>query len=158
MLAAGAAGEAARHYAALGVPPDAPREALRLAYRAAVLRLHPDKAAGGGGAAVSGAAADYYDVQCAWEVRPPLQLVCAGPRLPTVQRRAEVTGLLCGAGLEDRERARTLRPAARTVCPAAGACHCGAGAGNSPASLVLLIPSQTSATCCVQSHQRTYHS
>ncbi|KAK9822998.1 hypothetical protein WJX81_004158 [Elliptochloris bilobata] len=52
------------HYAALGVGPDASPEQLRAAYRAAVLRLHPDKAAAGG----SGAAAGFQDVQLAWEV------------------------------------------------------------------------------------------
>ncbi len=95
-----------------------------------MLRLHPDKAAGGGAAAVAGAAAGYHDVQSAWEVRPPLQLVRAGPALPTVHSRAEVTGLPLEAGPEDRQRARALRPAARTVCPAARACHRGAGAGT----------------------------
>ena len=53
------------HYAALGVGPNASPEQLRAAYRAAVLRLHPDKAAAGSG----GAAARFQDVQLAWEVR-----------------------------------------------------------------------------------------
>lgn len=66
-LGAEAAGAGAgAHYAALGVGPDASREHLRAAYRAAVLRLHPDKAAAAGG---GGAAARFQDVQLAWEVR-----------------------------------------------------------------------------------------
>ena len=62
-----AAAGAGAHYAALGVGPDASPEQLRGAYRAAVLRLHPDKApaTGGGGAA----GARFQDVQLAWEVR-----------------------------------------------------------------------------------------
>ena len=78
----GAAGGNGRHYAVLGVEPGATPEQLRAAYRAAILRLHPDKvadtaaskaASGSSVAAASGAAAPgFQDVQLAWEVRHPL--------------------------------------------------------------------------------------
>ena len=57
---------AGAHYAALGIGPGASPEQLRAAYRAAVLRLHPDKETTAGG---GGAAARFHDVQLAWEVR-----------------------------------------------------------------------------------------
>ena len=59
---------AGAHYAALGVGPGAAPELLRAAYHAAVLRLHPDKAAATGGGE-GGGAARFQDVQLAWEVR-----------------------------------------------------------------------------------------
>ncbi|KAL6769840.1 hypothetical protein ACKKBG_A32570 [Auxenochlorella protothecoides x Auxenochlorella symbiontica] len=49
-------------YAVLGVDPSASQEALRAAFRAAVLRLHPDKAGPG-----EAAAAAYAATQAAWE-------------------------------------------------------------------------------------------
>ena len=58
------------HYEVLGVAQDAAPDDIRAAYRAAVLRLHPDKA---GSAAVSNGArpadAGFLIIQQAWEVR-----------------------------------------------------------------------------------------
>jgi curved DNA-binding protein CbpA len=55
------------HYEVLGVPRDAAPEAIRAAYRAAALRMHPDKTQGNGGAALS-ADAGFPRLQQAWEV------------------------------------------------------------------------------------------
>ena len=63
-------------YEVLGVPPTASADAIKQAFRAAALRLHPDKQQGGGGggggggepAAAAAADAEYLLVQQAWEV------------------------------------------------------------------------------------------
>ena len=56
------------HYSVLGVSHDAALSEIRAAYRAALLRLHPDKAAGTiitGGLITD---ANFLSVQHAWEV------------------------------------------------------------------------------------------
>ena len=90
-------------YEVLGVPPTASADAIKQAFRAAALRLHPDKQQGGGGggggggepAAAAAADAEYLLVQQAWEVssgwgsgrqgrlavqrsRKPCRLICRG--------------------------------------------------------------------------------
>ncbi len=74
-------------YAVLGVPPTASSDEIRLAFRQAALRLHPDKAAAAAAAAAAGVQEDgtggaiagsaqapaaaeeeYRKVQQAWEV------------------------------------------------------------------------------------------
>ena len=56
------------HYEVLGVARDAAPETIRAAYRAAVLRVHPDKTQGNAGAALP-AGASFPSLQQAWEVR-----------------------------------------------------------------------------------------
>lgn len=57
------------HYAALGVAPSAPADAVRRAYKAACLAHHPDKqAAGAAAGARAAAAAALARAQAAWAV------------------------------------------------------------------------------------------
>lgn len=62
------------HYEVLGTAADASLEDVRKAYRAAVLRLHPDKAGGDGAQAAVQADAEFLRIQEAWEVLSALLL------------------------------------------------------------------------------------
>ncbi len=57
-----------KHYEALDVASDASQESIRTAYRAAVLRLHPDKVASETGQKDWQRTAEFLRVQQAWEV------------------------------------------------------------------------------------------
>ena len=59
----------ASHYAVLDVSHDATISDIRAAYRAAVLRLHPDKAGAAGADSDLLANAKFVNIQQAWEVR-----------------------------------------------------------------------------------------
>lgn len=63
------------HYEVLGVARDAAPEAIRAAYRAAALRVHPDKAQGNADAPLPADAA-FTSLQQAWEVRTWTALTC----------------------------------------------------------------------------------
>ncbi|KAG2484231.1 hypothetical protein HYH03_016966 [Edaphochlamys debaryana] len=83
------------HYETLGVPRDASTNDIKDAYRAAVLKHHPDKLAGadcGNGAEASLAdSADFKRVQQAWEVlRDPSQRAAYDSGLTLAALRATV--------------------------------------------------------------------
>ena len=128
------------HYAALGVEPGAEVEEVRRAYKAAALRTHPDKAAGGA------APAEYLRVQAAWEaLADPARRAAYDRHLALEAARQEVAvsetvGLaeMGEASVEGQAfRSWPCRCGGAYLLPAAEAAAAGAG------SQELLVPCTT---------------